>query len=56
MQDSTLARLQSTLRETEEQVCSLKDTVAQLRDDLHAGEMDRRQLHNIIQELKVNGC
>lgn len=55
VQDSTLARLQSTLRETEEQVCSLKDTVAQQRDDLHAGEMDRRRLNNTIQELKVNG-
>lgn len=56
VQDSTLARLQGALRETEEQVCSLRDTVAQQRDDLHAGEMERRRLHNTIQELKVNGC
>uniref|UniRef100_A0A8C2X2L4 Kinesin-like protein n=1 Tax=Cyclopterus lumpus TaxID=8103 RepID=A0A8C2X2L4_CYCLU len=50
----TLARLQVTVRDQEEEVCSLKDTVVQQKDELHAGEMDRRRLHNDIQELKGN--
>ena len=54
VQESTLARLQGTLRETEEEVRSLKETVAQQNDDLHAGEMERRRLHNTIQELKAS--
>uniref|UniRef100_A0A3Q1E9W2 Kinesin-like protein n=1 Tax=Acanthochromis polyacanthus TaxID=80966 RepID=A0A3Q1E9W2_9TELE len=54
VQESTLARLQATLRDTEEEVRCLKDTVAQQKDDLHAGEMERRRLHNSIQELKGN--
>ncbi|XP_056275394.1 kinesin-like protein KIFC1 isoform X2 [Pseudoliparis swirei] len=54
VQESTLARLQVTLRDTEEEVSSLKDTVVQQKDELHAGEMERRRLHNAIQELKGN--
>ncbi|XP_035537233.1 kinesin-like protein KIFC1 [Morone saxatilis] len=54
VQESTLARLQGTLKDTEEEVRSLKETVAQQKDDLHAGEMERRRLHNTIQELKGN--
>ncbi|XP_037650566.1 kinesin-like protein KIFC1 [Sebastes umbrosus] len=54
VQESTLARLQVTLRDTEEEVRSLSDTVVQQKDELHAGEMERRQLHNSIQELKGN--
>lgn len=54
VQESTLARLQATLKDTEEEVCSLKETVAQQQDELHAGEMERRRLHNTIQELKGN--
>ncbi|XP_070702432.1 kinesin-like protein KIFC1 [Pempheris klunzingeri] len=54
VQESTLTRLQVTLGDTEEEVRSLKETVTQQKDDLHAGEMERRQLHNIIQELKGN--
>ncbi|XP_037618768.1 LOW QUALITY PROTEIN: carboxy-terminal kinesin 2-like, partial [Sebastes umbrosus] len=54
VQESTLARLQVTLRDTEEEVRSLRDTVVQQKDELHAGEMERRQLHNSIQELKGN--
>lgn len=53
VQESTLARLQVTLRDTEEEVRSFKETVALQKDELHAGEMERRRLHNIIQELKV---
>lgn len=54
VQETTLTRVQTTLRATEDEVRSLKDTVAQQRDDLHAGEMERRRLHNTIQELKVS--
>ncbi|XP_041664058.1 kinesin-like protein KIFC1 [Cheilinus undulatus] len=54
VQESTLARVQATLRDTEEEVRSLKETVAQQKDELHAGEMERRRLHNTIQELKGN--
>ncbi|XP_068431588.1 kinesin-like protein KIFC1 [Clinocottus analis] len=54
VQESTLARLQATLRDTEDEVSSLKDTVDKQKDDLHAGEMERRRLHNAIQELKGN--
>lgn len=54
VQESAMARLQTTLRDTEEEVRSLKDTVAQQRDELYAGEMERRRLHNTIQELKGN--
>uniref|UniRef100_A0A665V726 Kinesin motor domain-containing protein n=1 Tax=Echeneis naucrates TaxID=173247 RepID=A0A665V726_ECHNA len=54
VQESTLARVQATLRDTEEEVRCLKETVAQQNDDLHAGEMERRRLHNTIQELKVS--
>ncbi|XP_071767222.1 kinesin-like protein KIFC1 [Centroberyx gerrardi] len=54
VQESTLARLQTTLRDLEEEVRSLKETVAHQKDELHAGEMERRRLHNTIQELKGN--
>lgn len=54
VQESTLARLQGTLRDTEEEVRSLKEAVAQQKDELHAGEMERRRLHNTIQELKAS--
>lgn len=54
VQESTLSRVQATLRDAEEQVRCLKDTVAQQQDDIHAGEMERRRLHNTIQELKVS--
>ncbi|XP_054619472.1 kinesin-like protein KIFC1 [Dunckerocampus dactyliophorus] len=54
VQESTLARLQVSHRDAEENVRSLKDTVARQEDELHAGEMERRRLHNTIQELKGN--
>ncbi|XP_044027762.1 kinesin-like protein KIFC1 [Siniperca chuatsi] len=54
VQESTLARLQVTVREKEEEVRSLKETVAQQKDELYAREMERRRLHNTIQELKGN--
>ncbi|XP_072304310.1 carboxy-terminal kinesin 2-like [Eucyclogobius newberryi] len=54
VQDSSLARLQQTLGDAEEEVRSLKGTVSQQQEELHAGEMERRKLHNAIQELKGN--
>ncbi|KAI9536181.1 hypothetical protein NQZ68_036279 [Dissostichus eleginoides] len=54
VQESTLSHLQLTLRDAEEEVRSLGDTVVQQKDELHAGEMERRRLHNAIQELKGN--
>ncbi|KAI4818281.1 hypothetical protein KUCAC02_011629 [Chaenocephalus aceratus] len=54
VQDSTLSRLQLTLRDAEEEVRSLGETVVQQKGELHAGEMERRHLHNSIQELKGN--
>ncbi|XP_043994299.1 carboxy-terminal kinesin 2-like [Gambusia affinis] len=54
VQESTMTRLQATLKDREEEVGSLKETVAEQRDELHAGEMERRRLHNTIQELKGN--
>ena len=54
VQESTLTRVQTTLRDAEEDVRSLKETVAEQKDELHAGEMERRRLHNTIQELKAS--
>lgn len=54
VQESTLARVQANLRDSEEEVRSLKETVAQQKDEIYAGEMERRRLHNTIQELKAS--
>uniref|UniRef100_A0A8C7ZD48 Kinesin-like protein n=1 Tax=Oryzias sinensis TaxID=183150 RepID=A0A8C7ZD48_9TELE len=54
VQESTMTRLQSTLRDREEEVHSLKEMVAEQKEELHSGEMERRRLHNTIQELKGN--
>uniref|UniRef100_A0A4W5PW00 Kinesin-like protein n=1 Tax=Hucho hucho TaxID=62062 RepID=A0A4W5PW00_9TELE len=54
VQASTLSRCQTTLRETRDTVCNLEETVARQTDEIHCGEMERRGLHNTIQELKGN--
>lgn len=54
VQESTLTRVQGTLRDAQEEVRSLRELVAQQKDELHAGEMERRRLHNTVQELKGN--
>uniref|UniRef100_A0A8C7ZEU8 Kinesin-like protein n=1 Tax=Oryzias sinensis TaxID=183150 RepID=A0A8C7ZEU8_9TELE len=54
VQESTMTRLQSTLRDREEEVHSLKEMVAEQKEELHSGEMERRRLHNTIQELKAS--
>ena len=47
-------RLQTTLKNTEEDVHSLRDTVAQQKDELHASETEHQRLHNTIEDLKVS--
>uniref|UniRef100_A0A8K9Y3X7 Kinesin-like protein n=1 Tax=Oncorhynchus mykiss TaxID=8022 RepID=A0A8K9Y3X7_ONCMY len=54
VQASTLSRCQTTLRETQDTVRNLEETVARQTDEIHCGEMERRELHNTIQELKGN--
>ncbi|XP_036371882.1 kinesin-like protein KIFC1 isoform X1 [Megalops cyprinoides] len=54
VQGSVLSRCQTSLRETQETVRALEEKVAQQAEELHHGEMERRKLHNTIQELKGN--
>ncbi|TRY76071.1 hypothetical protein DNTS_012286 [Danionella cerebrum] len=54
IQTSGLSRCQDSLKESQEMVQNLEETVAHQREDLHLGEMERRKLHNTIQELKGN--
>ncbi|KAK6327429.1 hypothetical protein J4Q44_G00030740 [Coregonus suidteri] len=54
VQASTLSRCQTTLRDTQDAVRNLEETVARQTDEIHCGEMERRGLHNAIQELKGN--
>ncbi|XP_062867493.1 kinesin-like protein KIFC1 isoform X2 [Trichomycterus rosablanca] len=54
IQTSALGSCQDSLHATQEMVKSLEATVARQQDDLHYGEMERRKLHNTIQELKGN--
>ncbi|XP_066537494.1 kinesin-like protein KIFC1 [Hoplias malabaricus] len=54
IQTSALGRCQESLRESQETVNSLSQTVARKQDELHCAEMERRKLHNTIQELKGN--
>ncbi|KAJ8273760.1 hypothetical protein GJAV_G00105220 [Gymnothorax javanicus] len=54
VQSSTLARAQACLQESQELVQSLRESVAQQAEELYKGEMERRRLHNTIQELKGN--
>lgn len=53
VQESTLNRVQASLRDAQEDIRSLRELLAQQEDQLHAGEMERRRLHNTVQELKV---
>uniref|UniRef100_A0A6Q2YL40 Kinesin-like protein n=1 Tax=Esox lucius TaxID=8010 RepID=A0A6Q2YL40_ESOLU len=54
LQTSTLSDCRATLRETQDKVTDLEATVARQLDEIHCGEMERRRLHNTIQELKGN--
>uniref|UniRef100_A0A8C7P1A7 Kinesin-like protein n=1 Tax=Oncorhynchus mykiss TaxID=8022 RepID=A0A8C7P1A7_ONCMY len=47
-------KMGTTLRETQDTVRNLEETVARQTDEIHCGEMERRELHNTIQELKGN--
>lgn len=53
IQTSALAHCQDSLRVSQDTVKSLQELVARQQDELHCGEMERRKLHNTIQELKV---
>lgn len=46
--------LESTLKDREEEIQFLKETVSKQKDEIYSGEMERRVLHNTIQELKGN--
>ncbi|KTF76219.1 hypothetical protein cypCar_00032166 [Cyprinus carpio] len=52
IQTSALGRCQDSLKESQELARNLEETVAHQREELHLGEMERRKLHNTIQELK----
>ncbi|KAK2852919.1 hypothetical protein Q7C36_008120 [Tachysurus vachellii] len=54
VQTSALAHCQDELRMCQDMVKSLQELVARQQDELHCGEMERRKLHNTIQELKGN--
>ncbi|XP_051519799.1 carboxy-terminal kinesin 2-like isoform X1 [Myxocyprinus asiaticus] len=54
IQTSALGRCQDSLKECQEMVRNLEETVVRQREELHFGEMERRKLHNTIQELKGN--
>ncbi|XP_056596952.1 kinesin-like protein KIFC1 isoform X3 [Triplophysa dalaica] len=54
IQTSALGRCQDSLKENQEMVRNLEEIVAHQREELHFGEMERRKLHNTIQELKGN--
>lgn len=54
IQTSALGRCQDSLKESQEMVRNLEEIVARQREELHLGEMERRKLHNTIQELKGN--
>ncbi|XP_053476629.1 carboxy-terminal kinesin 2-like isoform X4 [Ictalurus furcatus] len=54
IQTSALAHCEDSLRVSQDTVKSLQELVARQQDELHYGEMERRKLHNTIQELKGN--
>ncbi|CAL8365788.1 unnamed protein product [Arctogadus glacialis] len=51
---ASLELLQASLQQREQEVRLLQEAVGVQKDALHAGEMERRQLHNALQELKGN--
>ncbi|KAG7258056.1 hypothetical protein CRUP_026694 [Coryphaenoides rupestris] len=60
VQESSVELLQASLQQREEEVRLLQEelrllqeTLGRREDELHAGEMERRRLHNTIQELKM---
>ncbi|XP_035385189.1 kinesin-like protein KIFC1 isoform X2 [Electrophorus electricus] len=54
IQTSALGCCQDSLRESQDRVKSLEKTVARQQDELHYREIERRKLHNALQELKGN--
>ncbi|CAL8253966.1 unnamed protein product [Lota lota] len=53
-QDLELQTFKASLLQREQEVRLLQEKVDCQQDQLHAGEMERRQLHNTLQELKGN--
>lgn len=61
VQEASVERLEASLQQRLEEVRLLQEevrvqqeTLGRREDELHAGEMERRRLHNTIQELKGN--
>ncbi|XP_061109404.1 kinesin-like protein KIFC1 [Conger conger] len=54
VRSSSLSRCQECLKEAQETVRSLQEQVASQAEEIYSGEMERRKLHNTIQELKGN--
>ncbi|KAJ8379228.1 hypothetical protein SKAU_G00000060 [Synaphobranchus kaupii] len=54
VQSSTLSRCQACLKQEQETVQTLQEKVAVQGEEIYNGEMERRRLHNTIQELKGN--
>lgn len=51
---ATLEQTQESLQRAQMLIKELEEKLAQQKEDLHNGEMERRRLHNTIQELKGN--
>ncbi|KPP56438.1 hypothetical protein Z043_125942, partial [Scleropages formosus] len=54
VQGSILSRCQASLNEAQDMVRNLEEKVSHQSEELYRGEMERRKLHNTIQELKGN--
>ncbi|XP_048848941.1 kinesin-like protein KIFC1 isoform X2 [Brienomyrus brachyistius] len=54
VQGSVLSCCQADLKEAQELLRNLEEKVAHQSDEIYQGEMERRKLHNTIQELKGN--
>ncbi|XP_066579972.1 kinesin-like protein KIFC1 [Amia ocellicauda] len=54
VQGSVLTHCQGDLAQSRELASQLQQRVEELTEQLHCGEMERRKLHNTIQELKGN--
>ncbi|KAL4629581.1 kinesin-like protein KIFC1 [Arapaima gigas] len=54
IQGSALSRCQVSLKEAQDMVRNLEQKVSHQSEELYRGEMERRKLHNTIQELKGN--
>ncbi|XP_063041508.1 kinesin-like protein KIFC1 isoform X2 [Engraulis encrasicolus] len=51
---SSLEHTQDVLQKTQEELRQAKEQIVKMEEELYSGEMERRKLHNTIQELKGN--